>query len=141
MSDPVTPPAARFGYAVFWVPDADAAARFYEAVFAFPRVRDMKTPVTRWIELDMGGPSLAFAELGEAMLLLGPDHRAHSAEAPPVASAISFVTGDVAGVLGRAKAEGAHLLQAAETQPWGQTIARFRDLNGAVVSLATPMVG
>lgn len=131
--------STRLGYAIIWVANSDKAGSFYEKVFGFPRIRDMLTPVTHWVELDVGGPSLAFAEFGEADILFPGGYRAHSACDVPVASAISFLTDDIAGVHQRALAEGAISLQAPKDEVWGQTVARFRDPNGVVVSLATPM--
>jgi lactoylglutathione lyase len=131
--------SARLGYAIIWVANSDSAGRFYEKVFGFARIRDMQTPVTHWVELDVGGPSLAFAEFGEADILFPAGYRAHAAGEAPVASAISFLTDDVAGAHSRALAEGAVSLQAPQDEVWGQTVARFRDPNGVVVSLATPM--
>jgi lactoylglutathione lyase len=132
-------PSARLGYTIIWVANSDSAGKFYEKVFGFSRIRDMQTPVTHWVELDVGGPSLAFAEFGEADLLFPAGYRAHAANEAPVASAISFLTDDVAGAHSRAVAEGAVSLQDPRNEPWGQTVARFRDPNGVVVSLATPM--
>jgi lactoylglutathione lyase len=140
MEDTMTNTAnTRLGYAIIWVADSETAGRFYEDVFGFKRIRDMRTPLTHWVELDVGGPSLAFAEFAEADVLFPSGYRAHDSKEAPVASAISFLTEDVAGALARAIDAGAVSLQAPKDEVWGQTVARFRDPNGVVVSLATPM--
>ena len=50
---------------------------------------------------------------------------------------ISFITLDVATAYMRALGAGAKTLDAPKRQPWGQTIARVRDINGVLVSLVS----
>lgn len=132
--------AARIGYAIFWVTDASAAARFFEESFGFARKVEMKTAITPWIELDAGaGLSLAFAEFSEADVLFSAGYRRHAADEAPVASAIAVSTEDVDGAYARSIENGARSLQAPRKEPWGQTVARVRTPDGLVVSMATPI--
>ncbi len=59
----------KLGYTVFWVEDADKAARFYEQVFGLKRRLEMQTPLTPWIEMETGETALAFAQFSEAEVL------------------------------------------------------------------------
>ncbi|MBY0423891.1 MAG: VOC family protein [Parvularculaceae bacterium] len=132
--------AARIGYTIFWVRDVKETARFFEAAFGFARKVEMQTALTPWIELDAGGGlSLAFAAFAEADVLFPAGYRAHAAEEAPVASAITVVGDDVEALFSRAVAAGAATLQQPRKEPWGQTIARVRDPNGIVVSIASPI--
>jgi uncharacterized glyoxalase superfamily protein PhnB len=129
---------ATFGYTVFWVHDADAAAAFYETVFGLARRLQAQTPLTPWIELETGPTALAFAEFTEADVLFDHQYRRHDPDQDPVASVISFVTDDVEGAYARALESGARSLTEPRTEPWGQTIARVVDPAGLAVSIATP---
>ncbi len=132
--------APRIGYTIYWVRDVQETARFFEAAFGFARKVEMQTALTPWIELDAGGGlSLAFAEFAEADVLFPAGYRAHSAQEAPVASAITVVSDDVEALYAQAVAAGAATLQLPRHEPWGQTIARIRDPNGIVVSIATPI--
>jgi len=129
----------KLGYTVFWVDDAEKTAQFYEAVFGLKRRLQMQTPLTPWIEMETGETALAFAEFTEADVLFSNNYRKHSLQEPPVASVISFVTENIEAVYDAAVKLGAETITAPKTEPWGQRIARVRDINGIVVSIATPL--
>jgi lactoylglutathione lyase len=129
----------KLGYTVFWVEDADQAARFYEQVFGLKRRFEMQTPLTPWIEMETGETALAFAQFSEAEVLFSGNFRKHDPHEAPVASVISFVTEDVEAVYKTAMKLGATSITAPKIEPWGQTIARIRDINGIAVSIATPL--
>jgi lactoylglutathione lyase len=129
----------RIGYQIDWVADVDASASFYETAFGFARINDMTTPLTRWVELDGGGVTLAFAAFTEADVLFPAGYRRHDPGEAPVASQITIVADDVDAAFKAAIAAGAKALNAPKEEPWGQTVARIRDPNGRLVSLATPM--
>ena len=128
----------KFGYTVFWVEDAEQTAQFYEQVFGLKRRFQTQTPLTPWIEMETGETALAFAQFSEAEVLFSGHYRKHDAQEAPVASVISFVTEDVQAVYDAAMKSGSTSITAPKTEPWGQTIARIRDINGIVISIATP---
>ena len=56
----------------------------------------------------------------------------------PGAFQISFVTPDVEASYEATLQAGATKTAEPQTQPWGQAIARVRDLSGVLVSIASP---
>jgi uncharacterized glyoxalase superfamily protein PhnB len=128
----------RFGYTVMWVKDAARSAEFYGNAFGLRERTRMQTHLTPWIEMETGATTIAFAEYGEADVLFQGMYRALDSKELPSAILLSFVTSDVAGVFAAAIKAGATVIDEPRTEPWGQTIARIRDLNGVLVSLASP---
>ena len=63
----------------------------------------------------------------------------NSPDQAPGAFQITFVTAEVAETYQAALQAGATAHTAPQTHPWGQTIGRVRDINGVLVSIASPM--
>ena len=57
----------------------------------------------------------------------------------PFAIELGFTTDDVEGLVNKATANGATLLEPAKQKPWGQTVAYVRDPDGFLVEICTPM--
>ena len=53
---------------------------------------------------------------------------------------IVFVTEDVEAAYRRAIENGALQVNLPETKPWGQTVGYVRDMNGALIEIASPML-
>ena len=98
----------------------------------------MQTPLTPWIEMATGETALAFAEFSEADVLFSGNYRKHDINEPTIASVISFVTEGVEDIYNLALANGGVSITAPKKEPWGQTIARVRDINGIAISIASP---
>jgi len=132
----------RFGYTVVWVPDVEQTVAFYEEAFGLKRRRIVAFGSTTWGEMETGaGTTLAFASQDEADVLFADGYHANRPDAVPAAILVSLVVPDVQAVWDRALASGAAGRDAPKTEPWGQTVARLRDINGVLVSLATPPAG
>lgn len=127
----------RFGYTIVYVPDVTAALDFYTRAFGFER--GFVSPEGMYGELNTGSTTLSFASesLGEAHFPHG--YLRHSMANPPFGTELAFVTPDVASTLQAALDAGAHLLVAAETMEWGQTVAWARDPNGVLIEICTPI--
>lgn len=130
----------KFGYVFLWVRDVEGTARFYEEAFGLKRrfLTD-NGEMGLYAEMETGGTALAIADEKEARALFAGGYRENDPSLPPGAFQVSFVAEDVEGAYGRALAAGATAMSAPETQPWGQTIARVRDPNGVLVSVASPV--
>jgi len=128
----------RFGYTVMWVNDAARSAEFYAQAFGLHERVRMQTPLTPWIEMETGATTIAFAEYSEADVLFRGQYRPLLPSEPPAAVLLSFVTPDVSGVLASAVKAGATVIDELRMESWGQVIAWPRDLNGVLVSLASP---
>jgi uncharacterized glyoxalase superfamily protein PhnB len=86
------------------------------------------------------GTTLAFASQDEADRLFADGYHANRLDAAPAAILVSLVVPEVQATWDRAIAAGATRRDAPKTEPWGQTVARLRDINGVLVSLASPPV-
>jgi len=127
----------KFGYTVVHVSDVTATVAFYETVFGL--TRGMVTPY--YAEMATGETTLVFSsadlEKGEVPAdFIG--YQENTAALPAAGIHLSFLTPDVETAYRQAITQGASPLKAPQLKPWGQTIAFLRDLNGVVVTLATP---
>jgi lactoylglutathione lyase len=125
----------KLGYTVIWVDDVVKTVEFYEKAFGLTRrtVRDMGE--FKWAEIETGDTILAFSSTSEAQTLFPSGFYPNDPHQPPALIQISFTTPDVATAYMKAIAVGAKPLDVPKKQPWGQIIARVRDLNGVLVSL------
>lgn len=130
----------RFGYTFLWVDDVKRTVEFYERAFGLTRrmLRE-NGPMGWYAELETGATTLAIADTKEAHALFPSGFRPHRPDDIPGAFQLSFVTPDVATTYANALAAGGTGLQEPQMQPWGQTIARLRDPNGVLVSIASPV--
>ncbi|NDJ20195.1 bleomycin resistance protein [Nostoc sp. B(2019)] len=127
----------KFGYTIIWVDDVVKTVEFYEKAFGFLRrtLQDMGQFI--WAEIETGDTVLAFSSTSEAQMLFPGGFHPNDPTQPPALIQISFITPDVATAYIRAIGAGAKGLDAPKKQPWGQTVARVRDLNGVLVSLVS----
>ena len=129
----------RFGYTVVWVPEVEETVAFYEDAFGLKRRLVTTFGTTTWGEMETGaGTTLAFSSQEEADRLFADGYHANRLDADPAAILISLVVPDVQATWDRAIAAGATGRDPPKTEPWGQTVARLRDINGVLVSLASP---
>ncbi|WP_392531910.1 VOC family protein [Nostoc sp. C117] len=127
----------KFGYTVIWVDDVVKTVEFYEKAFGLVRRTIQDMGQFTWAEIETGSTTLAFSSTSEAQKLFpGGFHPNHPTQSPSLIQ-ISFITPDVGSAYMRAIGAGAKALNAPIAQPWGQTIARVRDLNGVLVSLVS----
>ena len=127
----------QLGYVVVWVPDVAATVAFYGAAFGLPHRATRRYGTTDWAEMETGTTTLAFASQSEAEALFADGFTANTPAGPPAAILVSLIVDDVAATYARAVAAGAIGRDPPRTEPWGQTVARLRDLNGVLVSLAS----
>ncbi len=123
------------GYTILYVPDVDAALRFYTEAFGLER--RLLTPAGDYGELKTGACALAFA----AEDLASSHGFDFTPQRPPARAAfeVVLVTDDVQAAYDRAVAAGARALSAPKTQPWGQTIAYVSDPHGFTIELGSPL--
>lgn len=127
-----------FGYTIVYVPDVQAATRFYETAFGFP----VRFNADDWdyAELETGDTTLAFA--AEKMAdLLGVSITPNRPEATAGGIELAFVTEDVAAGFTRATDAGAVPITDPHETPWGQTVSYVRDLNGVLIEICSPVSG
>ncbi len=127
----------QFGYVIVHVQDVAQTVDFYEKVFGL--TRSLFTQA--YAELATGGITLVFssAQLENSEV---PDgfigYTKNSLALPAPGIHLSFLTPEVETSYQAAISAGATPLKAPQIKPWGQTIAFIRDLNGVVVTLASP---
>jgi len=131
---------AKFGYAFVWVEDVEGTVRFYEEASGLSRrfVTD-NGEMGLYAEIETGETTLAVADVKEAEALFAGGFRENDPGEAPGAFRLSFVTPDVEGVYRAALGAGATEMAEPQRQPWGQTVARVRDPNGVLVSIASPI--
>ena len=129
----------KFGYVFIWVNDVTKTVEFYEQAFDCKRRILTNGVKGLYAEMETGETTLAIADTEEAEELFPEGFRANDPKQVSGAFQLSFVTSDVVEVYQKALQVGATAQMEPETKPWGQTIARLRDPNGILVSIATPM--
>lgn len=129
-----------FAYAFVWVDDVLKAVEFYERAFGLQRRFARENgPLGWYAELETGATTLAIADSKEALAILPPGTHRNVASEPPGAFQVSFLSPDVDGTYRSALEAGGTGLMAPTLQPWGQTVARLRDPQGVLVSIASPL--
>ncbi|MCC5635799.1 VOC family protein [Nostoc sp. CHAB 5844] len=127
----------KFGYTIIWVNDVVKTVEFSEKAFGLVRRTLQETDKFVWAEIETGETTLAFSSTSEAETLFPSGFRSHDPAQAPTLTQLSFITPDVGTAYMKAIGAGAKPLDAPRTMPWGQTIARVRDLNGVLVSLVS----
>jgi lactoylglutathione lyase len=128
----------RFAGTAFFVTDVLATVDFYERAFGLRR--RYVHPSNEYAELALGESFLAFtgerliAELG---LIGSLEARPNRPNLAPIAVEIAFVTEAIEDVYEHAIAAGAVPVKLPTPMPWGQTICVVRDLNGALIEIAS----
>jgi lactoylglutathione lyase len=125
----------RFGYTILYVSDVAASLGFYER--AFGQRRRMLHESGQYGELDTGETTLAFASHELAAANLPQAFRPPALAETPFE--VCFVTDDVAAAHKRALDAGAEPVSEPQRKPWGQEVAYFRDPDGTLIELATPV--
>ncbi len=128
-----------FGYVIVWVKDVDLAQDFYWRVFQLSVKRQQDMVSFKWLEMQTGTTTLAFAGEQEIKSMFPNGYARNGLATSPVAAQLSFVTPDVKAVYERALAAGAVGLRSPVLMPWGQVWGQLRDPNGVLVSIASPM--
>src|SRR5690349_9014097 len=103
---------AGFGGVIVYVPDAEAAAAFYERAFGF-------------VQEDYAQKSL-------------PEFVRNQSGARPAGFEILVVNKDVDAAFKRAVDAGATPVAQPHDMPWGQRVSYVRDLNGVLVEICAP---
>lgn len=125
------PPA--LGYVTLYVNDVPGTIAFYEQAFGISR--KFITPEKTYGEMVTGTTRLAFITPA-AMKEVIPNEQLNT---EGTAGEIAFITPDVQGLFDRAVKAGAKPVLAPVAEPWGQTIAYVRDLDGHLVGIGTPL--
>jgi uncharacterized glyoxalase superfamily protein PhnB len=129
-----------FGYTFIWVNDVQATTAFYERAFGLKtRFITENGAMGFYAEMETGATTLAIADIKEAESLFPEGFTPLAPTQPPTLFQISFIASDVSTVYESALAQGAQPMSPPQQQPWGQTIARVRDPNGVLVSIASPV--
>jgi catechol 2,3-dioxygenase-like lactoylglutathione lyase family enzyme len=105
------------------VTDIAAAKRFYGEILGLKQLWDYGSAVG----YDVGGPSLII-ETGDPE---DPEHK----ELTGRFTALSFDVADAAASYRALGAKGVEFLEPPEKQPWGGTLAHFKDPSGNVLTL------
>lgn len=124
----------RLRYTILYVDSVRDTVAFYERAFGL--IGGFVHEGGDYGEIDTGETKLSFSSRG-LMRSLGKSTGRPDASAPIFE--IAFETADVAPALERARQAGAEVLQEPREEPWGQTTAYVRDLNGFLVEICTPV--
>jgi lactoylglutathione lyase len=127
----------KFGYAIIYVPDVEAAITFYENAFGLTRRFVVETG--EYGELETGATALGFVADFLAEKNLPDGYRRNMTGSPPSGFEVALVTEDVAAAFEKAIAAGALLVSKPEAKSWGQIVAYVRDLNGVLVEICSPL--
>lgn len=124
----------KFGYAIFYVDDVEAALAFYERAFG---LEGKVLAPGEYGELQTGGTRLGFSRRDFAESLTTIRVQAGGLSRDPAPVEIGLVTDDVDGAFQKALKAGAVPVKAPETKPWGQRVGYVRDSNGFLVELCS----
>jgi catechol 2,3-dioxygenase-like lactoylglutathione lyase family enzyme len=113
------------------VPDMPAARGFYADLLGLPFEGDDEYLASDDVE---GSKAFALWPLkGAAQSCFGADE--WPADVPVPQACLEFDVDDVAAATAELRARGYQLLEAAKTEPWGQTVTRLLDPGGLLVGL------
>lgn len=129
----------KFGYAIAYVDDVEAALQFYET--AFGMARRFLHESGDYGELDTGSTVLAFASHGMGQGNLPDGYVSASDSDKPLGLEIALITDDVEAAHQAALDNGASELKAAAQKPWGQVVSYVRCPSGILLELCTPIGG
>lgn len=126
----------KFKYTILYVENVEQSLVFFSRAFGLKR--KMLHESGDYGELDTGNTILSFSSI-ELMRSLGKSPANAIPDKPTFE--IAFETDNVSGVLAKAIAAGAKLVQDTEDMPWGQTTAYVSDDNGFLIEICTPVGG
>jgi len=126
-----------FSYTILYVEDVEKTISFYRDVFQFEQ--KMITPEKDYGELSTGSTTLSFAslELGNSNLSNG--FIQSDRKSKPFGLELAFLSDDPEGLMKKAVAHGAELLEPLTAKPWGQKVGYLRDLDGFLLEIASFM--
>ena len=127
----------QYAYTILYVKDVPGTIEFYEKAFGFEQ--KFLTPENDYGEIISGSTTLAFAnlELGNSNFKKGFTESKLSEK--PFGIELAFTTSEVEKVMDQAVKNGAKILEASVTKPWGQEVGYLRDLNGFIIEICTPI--
>ena len=127
----------QYAYTILYVNDVKRTLEFYKKSFGFNQ--KFLSPENDYGELQSGNTTIAFAniELGNSNFKQGfiesqPNEK-------PFGIELAFTTPEVEKVMANAIENGAALLEASVTKPWGQQVGYLRDLNGFIIEICSPI--
>lgn len=126
-----------FAYTILYVKEVTRSVEFYEQAFGLKRrfIGDEKN----YAEMETGATTLSFAANDFIRSSLPGGFTENDPARPPAGIEIAFTTPDVAAAYAQALSAGATPSAEPKQKPWGQVVAYVRDLDGALVEIATPM--
>ncbi|MDF2577637.1 MAG: hypothetical protein K0S74_1121 [Chlamydiales bacterium] len=122
----------RLGYTILHVNDVVKTIEFYEKAFGLKR--KLIHSNLHYGELETGETILAFA----SHELMAMNIKGYDRSINPHGFEIAFVVNNIQQTYEKAIKAGATPVKTPQKTEWGQTIAYVRDLNNALVELATP---
>lgn len=122
-----------FGGAIVYVPDAVAAAAFYERAFGLER--KFTSPNNAYCEMH-GALPLGFVQ--ESFVEGIGEFERNRREAKPAGIELCIVSENVDAAFARAVEAGAAPVAEPQDKPWGQRVSYVRDLNGVLVEICSP---
>lgn len=127
----------KFTYTIQYVKNVTQTIEFYENAFGFSR--RFITPENDYGELATGETTLSFAsiELGNSNFPKG--FEAVSASSKPTGLELAFTTDNIEEDFQKAINAGAIEYVPLTEKPWGQKVGFFRDINGFLIEICTPM--
>ena len=125
-----------YGHTVVFVHDVEAPVALCEDAFGLERDVFNKS----FGRLKTGETKLAFGAEDNENTKLGETRFAQNRkDAPAAGHLLSFASNSVPGAYAKAIKAGAPPVAEPWETPWGQTMSRVRDLNGVLVSRASPL--
>ena len=127
-----------FAYTILYVKDVPQTIEFYKRAFWFQQ--ELVTPEKDYGEIVSGPTTISFAnlELGRSNFRKG--FTVSDLESKPFGIELAFTTSDVEKAMESAISNGAELLEATVTKPWGQQVEYLRDPNGFILEICKPIV-
>ena len=127
----------KYGYTIIYVSSVEETLEFYQKAFGFSI--KMLHESKAYGELDTGGTVLAFASHELGKMNLKGKYLKGNIDDKPFGIELAFVTQEVEKVMANAIENGAALLEASVTKPWGQQVGYLRDLNGFIIEICSPI--
>ena len=127
----------QYAYTILYVKNVPETIAFYKRALGFEQ--KLLTPENDYGEIESGSTTIAFAniELGETNFKTG--FKESRLGEKPFGIELAFTTLEPENAVQRAVENGAVLLEAVVTKPWGQRVGYIRDLNGFIIEICTPI--
>ncbi len=126
----------QLSYINIYVPEVEPAMEFYSKAFGLKKLFLHESKL--YGEMETGITKLSFA--ADVMAEMnGLTVVKNNLKNPSAGFEIAFTTTDVKAAFEKALQNGAVRVTDPVENPWGQTVAYVRDLNGCLVEFCTPM--